>query len=128
MSMSYNSIAILGIPIENLNIDETVEHIFAMIDAYNRDKRPRQVATVNVDFVVNTLTWRLKYVRHPELLDILRRADLVTADGMPIVWTSKLLGVPLKDRVTGADLVPKLTQEAARRQKSIYLSLFNIRR
>jgi hypothetical protein len=33
--MSYNSIAILGIPIENLNIDETVEHIFAMIDAYN---------------------------------------------------------------------------------------------
>jgi exopolysaccharide biosynthesis WecB/TagA/CpsF family protein len=59
-------------------------------------------------------------VRHPELLDILRRADLVTADGMPIVWTSKLLGVPLKDRVTGADLVPKLTQEAARRQKSIY--------
>jgi UDP-N-acetyl-D-mannosaminuronic acid transferase (WecB/TagA/CpsF family) len=98
--MSYNSIAILGIPIENLNIDETVEHIFAMIDAYNRDKRPRQVATVNVDFVVNTLTWRLKYVRHPELLDILRRADLV----------------------------PKLTQEAARRQKSIYLSLFNIRR
>jgi len=98
--MSYNSIAILGIPIENLNIDETVEHIFAMIDAYNRDKRPRQVATVNVDFVVNTLPWRLKYVRHPELLDILRRADLV----------------------------PKLTQEAARRQKSIYLSLFNIRR
>jgi len=118
--MLHNSIAILGIPIDNLNLGETVEHIFAMIYAFNRDQRPRQVATVNVDFVVNTLTWRLKHVRHPELLDILRRADLVTPDGMPIVWVSKLLGVPLKERVSGADLVPKLAQEAARHQKSIY--------
>jgi len=101
-------------------MDETVEHIFAMIDAYKEDNRPRQVATVNVDFVVNTLTWGLKHIRHPELLDILWRADLVSADGMPIVWTSKLLGTPLKGRVTGADLVPRLAEEAAKHGKSIY--------
>jgi N-acetylglucosaminyldiphosphoundecaprenol N-acetyl-beta-D-mannosaminyltransferase len=91
-----------------------------MIDAYKKDHRSRLVATVNVDFVVNTLSWSLKQSRHPELLDILRRADLVTPDGMPIVWASKLLGVPLKGRVTGADLVPRLAMEAAGRQKSIY--------
>jgi len=118
--MLHNSIAILGIPIDNLSLAETVEHIFAMIDGYQKDKRPRQVATVNVDFVVNTLSWSLKHIRHPELLDILRRADLVTPDGMPIVWASKLLGVPLKERVTGADLVPGLAREAAERGKSIY--------
>lgn len=120
MAQTHNSIAILGMPIDNLNMDETVEHIFAMIDGYQKDQRPRQVATVNVDFVVNTLSWSLKHIRHPELLDILRRADLVTPDGMPIVWVSRFLGVPLKERVAGADLVPRLAQESADRQKSIY--------
>jgi exopolysaccharide biosynthesis WecB/TagA/CpsF family protein/anti-anti-sigma factor len=118
--MSSETIVILGIPIDNLNMDETVERIFKMIDDYGTDGRPRQVATVNVDFVVNTLTWSLGRIRHPELIDILRRADLVTADGMPIVWTSRLLGTPLKERVTGADLVPRLAEEAARRNKSIF--------
>ena len=72
MSMEKETIAILGIPIDNLSLDETVAHIFHMIDAYGEDKRERQVVTVNVDFVVNTLGWRLKRVRHPELLDILK--------------------------------------------------------
>ena len=119
--MSHDTIIILGIPIDNLTMDETLASIFNMIEDYGVDGRPRQVATVNVDFVVNTLTWRLKNIRHPELLDILRRADLVTADGMPIVWASKLLGVPLKERVTGADLVPRLAEEAAKREKSLFL-------
>lgn len=119
--MSHETIVVLGIPLDNLTMDETVDAVFNMINDYGVDGRARQVATVNVDFVVNTLTWRLKKIRHPELLDILRRADLVTADGMPIVWASKLLGVPLKGRVTGADLVPKLAEEAARRDRSIYL-------
>ena len=58
--------------------------------------------------------------RHPELLEILRNADLVTADGMPIVWASRLMGKRLKQRVSGSDLVPKIAEEAARRKKSIY--------
>jgi len=119
--MSHDTIIILGIPIDNLTMDETLASIFNMIEDYGVDGRPRQVATVKVDFVVNTLTWRLKNIRHPELIDILRRADLVTADGMPIVWASKLLGVPLKERVTGADLVPRLAEEAAKREKSLFL-------
>lgn len=118
--MNSETVAILGIPIDNLTMDETVDRIFAMIEAYHGDQRPRQVATVNVDFVVNTLTWRLGRIRHPELLDILRRADLVTADGMPVVVISRLLGSPLKGRVTGADLVPRLAKDAARRGKSLY--------
>lgn len=118
--MTDDTIAILGIPIHNLDMTETVDRIFEMVDAFQTDTRARQVATVNVDFVVNTLAWGLKQIRHPELLAILRKADLVTADGMPMVWTSKLLGTPLKERVTGADLVPRLAQEAARRGKSIY--------
>jgi len=119
--MSAEAVVILGIPIDNLTMDETVERIFAMIEAYREDLRPRLVATVNVDFVVNTLTWRLGRVRHPELLDILQRADLVTADGMPLVVISKFMGTPLKERVTGADLVPRLAKDGAGKGKSLYL-------
>ena len=118
--MDSSTIVILGIPVDNLDLDEAVDRIFSMVDAYGEDGVPRQVATVNVDFVVNTLTWHPGRIRHPELIDILRRADLVTADGMPIVWMSRLIGNPLKERVTGADLVPRLAEEAARRKKSIY--------
>jgi len=119
--MDGDTIVILGIPVDNLGMDATVERIFSMIDAYAADGVARQVATVNVDFVVNTLAWCLGRVRHPELVDILRRADLVTADGMPIVWVSRLLGNPLRERVAGADMVPRLAAKAAQRGKSIYL-------
>jgi N-acetylglucosaminyldiphosphoundecaprenol N-acetyl-beta-D-mannosaminyltransferase len=118
--MISDTIVLLGIPIDNVTMDETFETIFAMINEYRYDGRPRLIATVNVDFVVNTLGWRLGKNRHPELLEILRRADLVTADGMPLVWVSKLLGSPLPERVAGSDMVPRLAKEAAQRHLSLY--------
>jgi N-acetylglucosaminyldiphosphoundecaprenol N-acetyl-beta-D-mannosaminyltransferase len=47
-------------------------------------------------------------------------ADLASADGMPLVWGARLLDVPLKGRVTGADLVPLLAERAAQKGYSIY--------
>ncbi len=101
-------------------MDQAVAQIFTMVNDYHQDRQPRLVATVNVDFLVNTLSWFSTRPRHPELLNILRQANLVTADGMPIVWISRLLKTPLKERVTGADLVPKLAREASLKGKSIY--------
>lgn len=68
-------------------------------------------------------------------LDILRRmmldrsfrslvntdTTLYTADGMPIVWLSYLLGTPLPERVAGSDIFVELVAEAARCGKSVYL-------
>jgi N-acetylglucosaminyldiphosphoundecaprenol N-acetyl-beta-D-mannosaminyltransferase len=118
--MTHDTIIVLGVPLDSLNFAETVTAIFAMLDDYKLDKRPRLVATANVDFIVNTLTWRCNKTRHPELLDILRRADLVVADGMPVVWASKFLGTPLKERVAGSDLVPGLAAATKSRPLSIY--------
>jgi len=116
-----SEVMILGIPIDNVTLDSTVQKILSFIKSYQFDKRPRQIATVNVDFLVNALNWRLsKPARHPELLDILRHADLVTADGMPIVWLSKLLKTPLQERVTGADLVPALANKTSETGHSIF--------
>ena len=118
--MQRDTVIILGIPIDNLTLSEAVEQIFRMVTEFTSDGVPREVATVNVDFIVNTLSWQRGGIKHPELLDILRRADMVTADGMPVVWMSQMLGCPLKERVTGADMVPAFATEAARRGASLF--------
>ena len=57
--------------------------------------------TPNADFVV-------RYQRDERFRDAFRVASLVTADGMPLVWASRLLGTPLPERVAGSDLVEDL--------------------
>ncbi len=50
----------------------------------------------------------LRSLRREDLRSVYRQADLVTADGMGIVWASRLLGVPLGERVCGVDLAEAL--------------------
>ncbi len=119
--MKRESVIILGVPIDRLTMDRAVERIFHLVERYSHDGRPRLVCTVDADFLANTLSWNLRKSSHPELQRILRRADVATADGIPLVWASRLLGPALGERVTGADLVPRIVQEAARRGRSIYL-------
>jgi N-acetylglucosaminyldiphosphoundecaprenol N-acetyl-beta-D-mannosaminyltransferase len=48
-------------------------------------------------------------------------ARLVVADGMPLIWASRLRGTPLPERVAGSDLIWSLTRGAAERGASIFL-------
>jgi N-acetylglucosaminyldiphosphoundecaprenol N-acetyl-beta-D-mannosaminyltransferase len=56
-----------------------------------------------------------------ELAYIIRTADLVGADGVPVVWASRLLGEPLPGRVNGTDLMERLIELAAQRGYRLYL-------
>jgi N-acetylglucosaminyldiphosphoundecaprenol N-acetyl-beta-D-mannosaminyltransferase len=105
---------ILGIPIDDLAMPEALERVDEFIAIGRATGKSHQIATVNADFVVKSLG-------DPELRLILQEADLATADGMPLVWGARLLGVPLEGRVTGADLVPALAERAARNGYSLYL-------
>lgn len=49
------------------------------------------------------------------------RADLVVADGMPLVWTSRIAGKPLPGRIAGSDLIYTLSERAAREDQPIFL-------
>lgn len=49
----------------------------------------------------------------PRFQLVMRRADLVTPDGMPLVWALRLLGVRTASRVAGTDLVPRVLRLAA---------------
>jgi N-acetylglucosaminyldiphosphoundecaprenol N-acetyl-beta-D-mannosaminyltransferase len=104
------TVGILGIPIDNLDTAATLERL----DQFVQERRFHQVATANVDFLINAM-------HDQELRQILREADLVTPDGMPVVWASRLLGVPLAERVTGADIVPKLAALAAKKGYRVYM-------
>jgi N-acetylglucosaminyldiphosphoundecaprenol N-acetyl-beta-D-mannosaminyltransferase len=109
----------LGIPVDELTLESAVNRIAAM--ARCRDGRARLVSTLNVDFLVSSLGTALTRPRHPELFEVLRASDLVTADGFPIVWLSRILGRPLPGRVCGSDLVPALAERAAQQGFSIFL-------
>ncbi|MEN8255427.1 MAG: WecB/TagA/CpsF family glycosyltransferase [Verrucomicrobiota bacterium] len=102
-------LAIFGVPFHNVDFDEAVEWVVERI----RSGRPANIATANLDFV--TKAWR-----DPELQRLLIDADLVIADGFPIVKLSPFFGPRLKNRVTGSDLVPMLAERAAREGFSVY--------
>lgn len=103
-------IAILGVPIDAVTMEEALGRIRAMVDS----RRAHYVVTPNVDFLVQSREDR-------ELHRILLNADLVLCDGQPLVWASKWLGNPLPERVAGADLTPRLMAQAARLGHRIFL-------
>jgi N-acetylglucosaminyldiphosphoundecaprenol N-acetyl-beta-D-mannosaminyltransferase len=105
---------ILGVPVDDLNMAQALLRLEDFIAIGRATGRTHQIATVNADFVVNSL-------HDAELRRILQESDMATADGMPLVLGARLLGVPLADRVTGADLVPALAERAAQKGYSIYL-------
>lgn len=106
-------LVVLGVPVDNMTMDEALARCDEFVSVGRATGRTHQIATVNADFVVNSL-------HDPELRRILQEADMATADGMPLVWASRLLGGPLPGRVTGADLVPALAERAAAKGYSIY--------
>jgi N-acetylglucosaminyldiphosphoundecaprenol N-acetyl-beta-D-mannosaminyltransferase len=59
---------------------------------------PAQIATVNLDFLALGKS-------NPAFMTVLQKSALVLADGMGVVWLSKLAGHPIPERVAGADLV-----------------------
>lgn len=108
----------MGIPVDNMTMSETVRSIMTL--AHRRDGRSRLVSTLNVDFIVNALGGDKHDIRHPELLKVLRDSEIVTADGFPVLWLSKIAGYPLKQRVCGSDLLPELARSCANEGLSFY--------
>ena len=111
---------LLGLPFDALTVEEALDRIFEFAAQGPGEEGCRSVATVNVDFIVNTWSPFKTTPRDPQLAAILRRADLTVPDGMPLVWLSRLLGTPLPERVTGADLVPLIAERAAAEKRKLF--------
>lgn len=103
-------LALFGVPFHDVTFDETIAWCVAKM----KGGIPACLATANVDFLMQA-------TRDPELRRILLDADLVIADGMPIVWASRRMGPPLRERVTGSDLTPLLAAACAREHLRVFL-------
>lgn len=101
--------AILGASFDPVTLNEAAERIESMVAS----RQPHQVATANVDFLVQAL-------HDIELRRILLEAQMVLCDGTPVVWASRLLGNRLPERVAGADLVPRLIEIAVRKNYRLF--------
>ena len=103
-----------GINFENVTMQEAVDAIASMAKR-NAPCPKMQVCTANLDHMV-TMS------RDPEFFAIYRDADYVVADGMPLVWLSRLAGKKLKERVAGSDLFCELAANSHRTGRSYFCS------
>lgn len=59
--------------------------------------------------------------RAAEVRGFLADATLIVADGMPLVWASRLAGTPLPERVTGSGLIWTLSAALGRAHRSVFV-------
>jgi N-acetylglucosaminyldiphosphoundecaprenol N-acetyl-beta-D-mannosaminyltransferase len=100
--------------IGSLRIDSvTREEALASVEALVRGGEGGAVFTPNVDHVVLA-------EEDARLRDAYARVNLSLADGMPLVWASRVLGHPVPEKVSGSDFVPSLLERAADRGWRVY--------
>lgn len=103
-------IKILNTFIDNLSMDETVR----IVDSYIQKGRSLHLMGVNAD-KINELNV------NERLEKIVNGCEVINADGASVVWASKILKKPLKERVAGIDLMERLIELSEKRRYRIYM-------
>lgn len=96
--------------IDNVTMEEAVDRIDKLVQS----KKPSYVVTPNVDHIV-------KIENDREFAQIYEEADLILTDGKPLLWIAKRLGTPIKEKVSGSDLFPRVCEMAAQKGYKMYL-------
>ena len=95
-------IRFMNTEIDNLTMDEALDRIDELI----QENRNAFVVTPNVDHIVR--------IEHDDSLsEAYRNADLILTDGKPLIWISKWYRNPIKEKISGSDLFPKLCEMAS---------------
>lgn len=92
---------LMGLPIDAIDMAGAVRRIRSAALSNTRCF----VSTVNLNFLVTA-------ARDPVFRASVLHSDLSLADGMPLVWIARLLGLPIRERVAGADLFERLAAHA----------------
>jgi N-acetylglucosaminyldiphosphoundecaprenol N-acetyl-beta-D-mannosaminyltransferase len=99
-------VEVWGLSLTPVTLAQTLE----LIAGWVADRTPRYMVTANVHYAMLAES-------DPRLGDVNRGAELVVADGMPLVWAAR---GRLPERVAGSDLVPAVCQVAAERGWRVY--------
>lgn len=90
-------IRILDIPVDHVDAEEAMSVFRELMKQENCSL----IVTPNSEIIVNA-------VKNEELRHIIESADLVIPDGIGLVYASKIMGRPLRERVTGIDFLGKI--------------------
>ncbi|MEM4408926.1 MAG: WecB/TagA/CpsF family glycosyltransferase [Candidatus Caldarchaeum sp.] len=105
-----STVNLAGVPFARLTEHETIQYILNSLSKGCGG----WVITPNVDILRRLL-------RDADFRELCRGASLFLADGMPLVWASRLQGTPLPERVAGSTLVSSLTHSASLQGFSVFL-------
>lgn len=100
----------LNIYVDNVTMSQAVTFIMQMAEK----GKGCYVVTPNVDHIV-----RLEKDEH--FRKIYSEANLILIDGQPLIWISRLLSAPIREKVSGSDLFPLVCEKAAEKGIKIFL-------
>lgn len=103
------SIHVIGAPVTAAPFDRQIETILAWAS-----KRTSKVVCVANVHMLTEAYW------HPEFHTVLACADLVTPDGMPLVWMMNLMGARHQNRVAGLDIMLSLCHQAPQHRIKVF--------
>lgn len=108
--MAMDKFDILGVKVNNLNMDQACQKIFSFIDS---NKGSSMVVTPNAEMIMRARD-------NKELADILNNAELSLPDGAGVLLASHLLQIDIKERVSGFDLMVELLSNNFKKDYSVY--------
>ncbi len=103
-------VVLMGMPIARYTETQLLEHMARALE----QRRGGWIVTANLDILMH-------FVRDPVAQSAYMSADLRIADGMPLIWASKVQGQPLPERVAGSTLSVRLLALAASRHWPVCL-------
>jgi len=105
-----NRIRFLGVPVDLVDGPKAMAIFRELMDKEGCSL----IVTPNSEIVVNAS-------KDPELKSIIEQADLVIPDGIGLVYASKIMGVPLSERVTGIDFLERILGYLEETGQSVFL-------
>lgn len=105
-----NKVNILGVQVDKVTIPEAADKIFGMLE----EDRPHWVFTPNSEIIMQAY-------KDSEFCDILNKADLLTADGIGVVYASRILKNPISERAAGYDIACSVIEKIAESGHRLFL-------
>ena len=102
-------INIRGVYFDNVNMDEAMEKVAAMVGTDGLD----YMFTPNSEIVQNC-------IENPSLFEVINSASIIIPDGIGVVYASKILKTPLKAKVPGCEVAEKLMEYASKTGDGVF--------
>lgn len=103
-------IQVLDVPIDPITMNEAIERI----DAFIQSGQPHHIFTADASGI-------MRATNDTQLKQIVKQADIITPDGAGVMLAGRMHGTALPERVSGVDLVARISELAAQKGYTIYL-------